>query len=61
MREMAARDKRDSRKIPLRTKAALLIFSAGLLAAMGLRTVTAQSSGGLRGNAILDHLNAVID
>jgi small-conductance mechanosensitive channel len=57
---MAARNKRDSHKI-LRTKAALLIFSAGLLAAMGLRTVTAQSAGGLRGDAILDHLNTVID
>src|SRR3984957_5988840 len=57
---MAARNKRDSHKI-LRTKAALLIFSAGLLAAMVLRTVSAQSAGGLRGDAILDHLNAVID
>ncbi len=28
---------------------------------MGLRTVTAQSPDGLRGDAILDHLNAVID
>jgi small-conductance mechanosensitive channel len=28
---------------------------------MGLRTVTAQSSGGLRGDAILDHLNVVVD
>src|SRR6202453_1947993 len=58
---MAARDKRDSPKIHLRGKAVLLIFSAGLLAAMGLRTVTAQSSGGLRGDAILDHLNVVVD
>jgi small-conductance mechanosensitive channel len=58
---MAARDKRDSQKIHLRTKAALLIFSAGLLAAIGLRTVTAQSPGGLRGDAVLDHLNAVVD
>src|SRR6202161_3835031 len=58
---MAARDKRDSQKMHLRTKAALLLFSAGLLAAMGLRTVTAQSPDGLRGDAILDHLNAVID
>ena len=58
---MAARDKRDSPKIHLRTKAALLLFSAGLLAAVGLRTVTAQSPDGLRGDAILDHLNAVVD
>src|SRR5580704_12341410 len=58
---MAARDRRDSPKIHLRTKAALLLCSAGLLAAMGLRTVVAQSPDGLRGNAILDHLNAVID
>jgi small-conductance mechanosensitive channel len=56
---MAARDKRDSPKIHLRSKAALLLFSAGLLAAVGLSTVMAQS--GLRGDAILDHLNAVID
>jgi small-conductance mechanosensitive channel len=58
---MAARDKRDSQKIHLRTKAALLIFSAGLLAAVGLPIVTAQNSGTLRGDAILDHLNAVVD
>jgi small-conductance mechanosensitive channel len=58
---MASRDKRDSQKVHLWSKAALLIFSAGLLAAMGLRTVTAQSPDGLRGDAILDHLNAVID
>src|ERR1700678_1376171 len=58
---MAARDKRDSPKIHLRGKAVLLIFSAGLLAAMGLRTVTAQSPDGLRGDAILDHLNVVVD
>ena len=58
---MAARDKRDSSKIHLRSKAALLFFSAGLLVAIGLRTVKAQSSGELRGDAILDHLNAVID
>jgi small-conductance mechanosensitive channel len=58
---VAARDKRDSQKIHLRTKAALLIFSAGLLAAVGLPIVTAQNSGTLRGDAILDHLNAVVD
>jgi small-conductance mechanosensitive channel len=58
---MAARDKRDSHKIHPRTKVALLIFSAGLLAAMGLRTVTAQSPDGLRGDAILGHLNVVVD
>jgi small-conductance mechanosensitive channel len=58
---MAARDKRDSQKIHLRSKAALLIFCAALLADVGLRTVTAQNSGTLRGDAILDHLNAVID
>src|ERR1700677_3073121 len=58
---MAARDKRDSHKIYPRTKVALLIFSAGLLAAMGLRTVTAQSPDGLRGDAILGHLNVVVD
>ena len=39
----------------------MLLLSAGLLAATGLRTVKAQSSGELRGDAILDHLNAVID
>ncbi len=58
---MAAKDKRDSPKIHLRGKAALLLLSAGLLAAMGLGTVVAQNSGELRGDAILDHLNAVID
>jgi small-conductance mechanosensitive channel len=58
---MAARDKRDSHKIYPRTKVALLIFSAGLLAAIGLRTVTAQSPDGLRGDAILGHLNVVVD
>jgi small-conductance mechanosensitive channel len=58
---MAARGKRDSQKIHLRSKAALVIFSAALLAAAGLRTVTAQNPGTLRGDAILDHLNAVID
>src|ERR1700733_14653092 len=58
---MAARDKRDSQKIHLRSKAALLILSAALLASVGLRTVTAQNSGTLRGDAILDHLNIVID
>jgi small-conductance mechanosensitive channel len=58
---MAARDKRDSQKIHLRSKAVLLIFSAGLLAAVGLPIVTAQNSGTLRGDAILDHLNAVVD
>jgi small-conductance mechanosensitive channel len=58
---MAARDKRDSQKIHLRSKAALLIFCAALLAAVGLRIVNAQNSGTLRGDAILDHLNAVID
>jgi small-conductance mechanosensitive channel len=59
--KMAARDKRDSQKIHLRSKAALLMLSAALLAAAGLRTLTAQNSGTLRGGAILDHLNAVID
>jgi small-conductance mechanosensitive channel len=58
---MAARNKRRSHKIHLRNKAVLLIFSAALLAAVGLRTVTAQSSSGLSGDAILDHLNVVID
>lgn len=58
---MAANDKRDSQKIHLRKKAALVIFSAALLAATGLRIVTAQNPGTLRGDAILDHLNAVID
>jgi small-conductance mechanosensitive channel len=58
---MAARDKRDSQKIHLRSKATLLFLSAALLAAVGLRTVNAQNSGTLRGDAILDHLNAVID
>ena len=58
---MAARDKRNSHKIYPRTKVALLIFSAGLLAAMGLRTVTAQSPDALRGDAILGHLNVVVD
>ena len=58
---MAAKDKRDSPKIHLRGKVALLLLSAGLLAAMGLGTVVAQNSGELRGDAILDHLNAVID
>src|ERR1700722_9536251 len=58
---MAARDKRDSQKIHLRSKAALLILGAALLAAAGLRTVSAQNSGTLRGDAILDHLNIVID
>ncbi len=59
--KMAARDKRDSQKIHLRSKAALLIFCAALLAGAGLRVVNAQNSGTLRGDAILDHLNAVID
>jgi hypothetical protein len=59
--KMTERDKRDSQRIHLRSKAALLLLSIGLLAVAGLRTVTAQSSGSLRGDAILDHLNAVID
>ena len=58
---MAARDKRDPQNKHLRSRAVLLFFSAGLLAAAGLRTVTAQSQDGLRGDAILEHLNAVID
>ena len=39
----------------------MLLLPLALLAAMGLPTVTAQNSGTLRGDAILDHLNAVID
>jgi small-conductance mechanosensitive channel len=56
---MAANDKRDSQKIHLRSKAALFLLTAGLVAAVG--AVRAQNSGTLRGDAILDHLNAVID
>ncbi len=58
---MAVKDKRDSQKIHLWSKAALVIFSAALLTVAGLRMVNAQNLGTLRGDAILDHLNAVID
>ena len=60
-KNMQSKDIRDVHKIYPRRKAALLLLPLALLAAVGLPTVTAQNSGTLRGDAVLDHLNAVID
>jgi hypothetical protein len=49
------------KKLPSLRKPALLLLPLALLAAVALRTVTAQTTEALGGNAILDHLNAVID
>jgi small-conductance mechanosensitive channel len=58
---MQSKDKRDVHKIHPRRKRALLLLPIALVAAVVLPAVMAQSSGTLRGDAILDHLNAVID
>jgi small-conductance mechanosensitive channel len=58
---MHSKDIRDVHKIHARRKPALLLLPLALLAAVALPVVMAQSSGTLRGDAILDHLNAVID
>ncbi len=58
---MRLRDRRDIHKIRTRRKAALLLLPLTLLIALGVNAVMAQSPGALRGDAILDHLNAVID
>jgi small-conductance mechanosensitive channel len=42
-------------------KPALLLLPLALLAAVAVNAVIAQNSGALRGDAVLDHLNAVID
>ncbi len=51
----------DVRKIHARRKPALLLLPLALLTAAVLPAMMAQSPGALRGDAILDHLNAVID
>jgi small-conductance mechanosensitive channel len=58
---MHSKDIRDVHKIHARRKPALLLLPLALLAAVALPAVMAQGSGTLRGDAILDHLNAVID
>jgi small-conductance mechanosensitive channel len=58
---MGSKNLPDVHKIYPRCKPALLLLPLALLAAMALPAVTSQSSGTLRGDAILDHLNAVID
>src|ERR1700674_1314303 len=47
-------------KVFIRHKRSLLMVAAAL-AASTLPIMMAQTPGGLRGDAILDHLNAVID
>jgi hypothetical protein len=55
-----ASGKRESQsKLHLRRK--LLLLVVALLAAVGMAAVAAPASQGLSGEAILDHLNAVID
>jgi small-conductance mechanosensitive channel len=58
---MQSKDLRDVHKIYSRPKPALLLLALALLAAVALPVVTAQTPGTLRGDAVLDHLNAVID
>jgi hypothetical protein len=61
---MDLREKRESPgSIYLRYKRPLLVAAAALFAAAGAGTVTAPAQAGaeLRGDAILNHLNAVID
>jgi small-conductance mechanosensitive channel len=58
---MRGNDKRDLHKIRGRRKPALLLLPLALLAAVGLPRVTAQTSETVSGDAILNHLNAVID
>jgi hypothetical protein len=58
---MQSKDIRDVHKIHPRRKPVLLLLPLALLAAVALPAATPQSSGTLRGDAILDHLNAVID
>jgi small-conductance mechanosensitive channel len=59
--DMQLKDKRAVHRIRPRRKPALLLLPLALVAAVALPAVMAQSSGALRGDAILDHLNAVID
>jgi small-conductance mechanosensitive channel len=58
---MQSKDIRDLRKIHARRLRASLLLPLVLLAAVVLPAVMAQGPGTLRGDAILDHLNAVID
>jgi small-conductance mechanosensitive channel len=60
---MASKDKPKSHKNYQWSKQVLLLFAVALLAAAGsiLPSLRAQTVGELRGDAILDHLNAVID
>jgi small-conductance mechanosensitive channel len=58
---MHSKDIRDVRKIHALRKPALLLLPLALLAAAALPAGMAQGAGTLRGDAILDHLNAVID
>jgi small-conductance mechanosensitive channel len=58
---MQSKDKRDVQKIRVQRKPALLLLPLALLAAVAFNAVIAQNSGTLRGDAVLDHLNAVID
>src|SRR5271168_4073811 len=58
---MQSKDKRDVHKIHPRRKPVLLLLPLALLAAVAVNALIAQNSGTLRGDAILDHLNAVID
>ena len=60
-RNMQSKDKRDLHKIHPPRKPVLLLLPLALLAAVAVNAVIAQNSGTLRGDAILDHLNAVID
>ncbi len=58
---MLAKDLRGALKVRPHRKRALLLLPLALLAAGGLPIVIAQNPQTLRGDAILDHLNAVID
>jgi small-conductance mechanosensitive channel len=60
-RNMQSKDKRDVQKIRAQRRPALLLLPLALLAIVAVNAVIAQSSGALRGDAVLDHLNAVID
>ena len=60
-RNMQSKDKRDVQKIRAQRRPALLLLPLALLATVAVNAVIAQSSGALRGDAVLDHLNAVID
>jgi hypothetical protein len=57
---MQSKDLRDVRKIHARRLPALILLVPALLAAVMLPAVLAQGPA-LRGDTILDHLNAVID